>query len=128
VRVVTWLTTALGVPMALAIILLGKPLLSIYGEGYAEGHMVLVILTLAQLVVGLVGALAGYLMTMTAHEREAAIIIGSAAALNLILALVLTPIYGAVGTATATLVAAIARAGALSVYIRRTMGLKLLSF
>jgi len=76
----------------------------------------------------MVGALAGYLMTMTAHEREAAWIIGLAAGVNLVLALVLTPRFGPLGTASATLIAAVARAAALSIYIRRTMGLRLLSF
>jgi O-antigen/teichoic acid export membrane protein len=128
IRAVTWLTTGLGVPIALGLIVLGRPLLRLYGEGFAEGHLVLIVLTLAQLVVGLVGSLAGYLMTMTAHEREAAWIIGLAAGLNLVLALVLTPRFGALGTASATLIAAMARAGALSIYIRRTMGLRLLSF
>ena len=115
VRAVTWLTTGIGVPTALGIILLGTFLLGLYGEGYAEGQLVLVVLVLAQLVVGMVGALAGYLMTMTAHEREAAWIIGLAAGLNLVLALVLTPMFGPLGTASATLMAAVARAVALSV-------------
>jgi O-antigen/teichoic acid export membrane protein len=128
VRAVTWLTTALGVPMAVGLIVLGRPLLNLYGEGFAEGHTILILLTFAQLVVGLVGSLAGYLMTMTAHEREAAWIIGLAAALNLVLALVLTPRFGPIGTASGTLIAAVARAAALSVYIRRAMGLRLLSF
>jgi O-antigen/teichoic acid export membrane protein len=128
VRAVTWITTALGLPIALGLIVLGRPLLGLYGEGFGEGHLVLVVLTAAQLVVGLVGALAGYLMTMTAPEREAAWIIGLAAALNLVLALVLTPRFGPLGTASATLIAALVRAVALSIYIRRAMGLKLLAF
>jgi O-antigen/teichoic acid export membrane protein len=50
------------------------------------------------------------------------------AALNLVLAIVLTPRFGPVGTAWATLTAAIARALALRIYIRRAMGLRIPAF
>jgi O-antigen/teichoic acid export membrane protein len=128
IRVATWGSAALGIPIAAGLIIGGPWLLSLYGEGFRAGHVVLVILTLAQLVVGLVGALAGYMLTMTAHERDAAWIIGLSALLNILLALVLTPIFGPVGTASATLAAAIVRAIALSVYVRRTMNLRLPAF
>jgi O-antigen/teichoic acid export membrane protein len=65
---------------------------------------------------------------MTAHEKEAAWIIGLSAALNLMLALILTPRFGPVGTASATFIAALARTIALKVYIGRAMGLKLPAF
>ena len=112
--------------IAIGLIVLGRPLLNLYGDGFADqGYTVLMILTFAQLTAGLVGALAGYLLTMTAHEKQAAWIIGITAAVNLVLALVLTPRYGPVGTASATLIVAIARAVALRVYIRREMGLRI---
>lgn len=124
IRSVTWISLAIVVPIAIGLIVLGKPLLSLYGDGFTEGYTVLVILTFAQLTAGLVGALAGYLMTMTAHEKQAAWIIGITAAVNLVLALILTPKYGPVGTASATLIVAASRAIALRVYIRREMGLR----
>jgi O-antigen/teichoic acid export membrane protein len=128
IRAVTWLSAALTIPIAAGLIILGKFLLGFYGEGYTAGYTILVILTIAQVVIGLVGSLAGYLLTMTAHEKEAAWIIGLSAGLNLILALILTPRYGPVGTATATLIAALARTIALKVYIGRVMGLQLPAF
>ena len=128
VRAVTWISTAVAVPMALLLVLFGHQLLGLYGPRFVHGYSILVILTVAQLVVGLAGSLAGYLLTMTAHEREAAAIIGFTAALNLVLALILTPIHGAVGTASATLIAAGARALALRLYIRRAMGLRVPAF
>ena len=128
IRAVTWISTALSLPIALGLILLGPHLLGLYGPRFVHGHSVLIILTIAQLVIGLAGSLAGYLLTMTAHEREAAWIIGVSAAFNLVLALVLTPIYGEVGTASATLIAAVGRALALRVYIRSAMGLRVPAF
>ncbi len=126
VRAVTWLSAGVSIPIAIGLIVLGPFLLSLYGM--TEGHEVLIILTLAQLVVGISGAVAGYLMTMTAHEKEAAWIIGMTAIVNLGLALLLTPRYGAVGTASATLVAATGRVVALRIYIRRTMGIRVPAF
>jgi hypothetical protein len=41
---------------------------------------------------------------------------------------VLTPIYGPIGTASATLTAALVRAAALSLFIRWSMGLRLPAF
>jgi len=48
--------------------------------------------------------------------------------LNVVLALVLTPRFGAVGTASATLMSALARTLALRYYIKREMGLSLPAF
>lgn len=128
IRAVSLATAAVAVPIALGLIVLAPWLLSLWEPQYAVARPVLVLLTLAQLTVGLVGSLAGYLLTMTSHEKEAAWIIGLSAALNLILAIAFTPIWGAVGTASATLIAASVRAAVLSIYIRRTMGLQLPAF
>ena len=128
VRAVTWIATILAIPIAIALITVGPYLLRLYGPSYTAGHSVLVILTAAQFVVGVVGSLAGFLMTMTAHEREAAQVIISTAVLNIVLALVLTPKFGSVGTASATLFAAVARTLALRFYIKREMGLSLPAF
>lgn len=125
VRAVTWVTVAVVVPIGAALMLGGGLLLRLgYGREFVSGHGVLVLLTLSQLVVAIVGALAGFLMTMTAHERPAAWIIGLSAMLYVVLAFLLTPRYGAIGTAGATLTSTTVRAIALSTYVRRVMGLR----
>ena len=128
IRAVTWLGAGVALPIAVLLIAIGPHLLNLYGDGYARGHTVLIILTIAHFVVGLVGSLAGFMLTMTAHERDAARIIITAAVLNVVLALVLTPRFGAVGTASATLMSALARTLALRYYIKREMGLSLPAF
>jgi O-antigen/teichoic acid export membrane protein len=128
IRAVSLATAAVGVPLAIGLIALAPWLLAIWGPEFVVARPVLVILTLAQLVAGLVGALAGYLLTMTEHEWTAAWIIGLSAVLNIVLAVVLTRMLGPEGTALATLIAAIARAAALGIYIRRTMGLRVPAF
>lgn len=124
VRAVTVAGLLVVLPMGLVLMAGGGLLLRLYGPEYVPGHGVLAVLAAAQVVVGLVGGVAGFLMTMTAHEREAAWIIGISAVAYIVLAFSLTPVYGAIGTAAATLLTAVGRAIALSVYVRRVMGIR----
>lgn len=128
IRAVTRANAAVAAPVMLVVILGGHLLLRLYGPGYASAYPVLIVLMCAQLVIALSGALAGYLLTMTRHQNAAAWMIGGAAVLNLVLTLILTPRYGIVGTASATLIAALARGVALTVYIRIVMGLRVPAF
>lgn len=128
VRVASWAGVAATLPAASLLVVAGRWLLSWYGPGFQSAYPILLVLVGAQTIIGMVGALGGYLMTMTRHEREAAWIIGGSATLNLVLAVILTPRYGAVGTATATLIAATSRTVAIMVFVKRTMRLRIPSF
>jgi O-antigen/teichoic acid export membrane protein len=128
IRAVSRANLAVAAPVVLVLIAFGRPLLSLYGSHFGAGYPVLVVLALSQLVIALAGSLAGYLLTMTKHQTEAAWIIGASALVNLVLTLVLTPRYGLIGTATATLTAATVRTIALSWFIRRTMRLTVPAF
>ncbi|MEP7346032.1 MAG: oligosaccharide flippase family protein [Gemmatimonadaceae bacterium] len=128
IRAVTRANVAVALPVMLATIFGGKLLLGLFGPAYLSAYPVLIVLMGAKLVIALSGSLAGYLLTMTEHQTPAAWIIGGAALLNLILTLILTPIYGIMGTAVATLVAALARSVALSIFIRKEMGLRVPAF
>jgi O-antigen/teichoic acid export membrane protein len=128
IRVVTWASGGLAIAIAGIVILLGPWLLGLYRPEFREGYPVLVILVLSQIVQGIGGHLPGYMLTMTAHERAAAAITGASAVVNASLAIILTPIFGPVGTASATLTTAVGRAIVLRVYIRRRMGLRIPAF
>ncbi|MBV6521908.1 MAG: hypothetical protein MNPFHGCM_02052 [Gemmatimonadaceae bacterium] len=128
IRAVTRANVAISVPIALVMIFGGRILLGLFGPAYSSAYPVLIILMAAQLVIALSGSLAGYLLTMTRHQDAAAWIIGGAALLNLVLTLILTPIYGIVGTAVATLTAALSRSIALTLFIRQRMGLQVPAF
>lgn len=123
IRVTTWGSAFLSLVVAGSLILAGPWLLGLYGPGFRAGYPVLVVLTLANVAHGTGGHLAGYLLTMTEHERAAASITLACSLLNALLALLLTPIYGPVGTASATLTTALVRTLVMRLYIRRTMGL-----
>ncbi|MGQ0539500.1 MAG: oligosaccharide flippase family protein [Gemmatimonadaceae bacterium] len=118
------LITAL-VPL-LGIVALGEPLLGIYGGTFTVAYPTLVVLGVSQFVSACIGALAGWLMTMTGRERPAAWMIGGSALLNIALSVPLTLAYGLVGTALATLLATVARSLVLSVYLRRNLGLSVI--
>jgi O-antigen/teichoic acid export membrane protein len=98
----------------------------LFGTTFQAAYPVLLVLSASQTVVALVGTLAGFFMIMTGHQNQAGVIIGGTAALNLALTFVLTPRYGPIGTATATLIATAARSAVLVVYIRRRTGITIL--
>lgn len=91
----------LTLPLALLLLLFGRPILGLFGSGFEAGYPVLVILICGQLVNALAGPV-GYLMTMTGHQNRAAAIVGMAALLNLLLNLLLIPRWGMLGAAVAT--------------------------
>lgn len=126
VRVVFTANAVVTFPVILGLVLFGHQLLRIYGPQYDAAYPVLVLLGLAALCVGMIGGTAGFLLTMTEYQHQAAWIIGSSAVLNLALTLTLTPRFGLVGTATATLIATLARIVALVWFIRRRMGLSVI--
>ena len=124
VRQVFVANAAIGLPILAILVAFGHLLLRwTYGPEFEAAYPVLVILSIAITTAALVGATAGFLLTMTEYQSEAAWIIGGSALLNLVLTLVLTPMYGLVGTAIATLCATVARSGVLVWFIRRRMGL-----
>jgi len=125
IRLVMAASALVTLPVLLGLILFGPYILRLYGPGFEAAYPVLVVLSLAAAWVGLMGSLAGFLLTMTDYQKDAAWIIGASAALNLALTLVLTPMFGMMGTASATLVATVARGLALAVFIRKRMGLRL---
>jgi len=116
------------VPIMLVLLLFGRSFLALYGDPFRAAYPVLVLLVIAASTVALVGSLAGFLLTMTEYQKEAAWIIGGSALLNLLLAVILTPMIGLVGTATATLIATVVRSAILVVFIRRRMGVAVLPF
>src|SRR4029077_9328339 len=91
-------------------------------------YPVLLVLLAGQLTGAMLGALAGFLMTMTGHHNRAAAIIGGSARLFLLLTFVLTRLFGAVGTAASTVIAFLARHVVLEIDIRRRLGIEAFPF
>jgi len=122
------LNLAVSVPVILLLLVGGKVFLGWYGPSFVAGYPILVVLLGGQLAGTAVGSLAGFLMTMTGHQNRAAVIIGLSALLYLLLAFVLTLSFGAVGTASATFIALLARGIVLDRDIRHRLGVEVLPF
>ncbi len=88
-------------PVALSIIVGGRFALQLFGPEFVVAYPALVILTIGQFINALAGPV-GYLMTMTRHQNEAAIILIASAGLNIGLNAFLIPNYGLFGAALAT--------------------------
>jgi O-antigen/teichoic acid export membrane protein len=95
---------AVSIPLAVAFIVLGQWLLSLFGTEFVAGFSALVILSLGQ-VAGAAAGPAGLTLVMTKQERGAAVATGIGAVVNVALNLTLIPLLGLVGAATATAVA-----------------------
>lgn len=80
--------------------------LNLFGEGFLSGVSVLLILCIGQLINSLSGSV-GVIMQMIGEQRVYQNLIISALVINLVLTLLLTPLYGGIGAATATVVSMI---------------------
>ncbi|MBU3992006.1 MAG: oligosaccharide flippase family protein [Alphaproteobacteria bacterium] len=91
----------LAAPIAAVLMLFGEPVLNlVFGEEYQTAALPMAILVGAQLLNCAFGASTS-LLNMTGHERENTRAFGISLALNLVLAAILIPQYGAQGAAVA---------------------------
>ncbi len=86
---------------AILILILGKPLLWLFGPQFTAGYPVMFILVLGFLVRSAMGP-AEFLLNMMGEQRTCAINLIATAILNITLNIVLVPYYGLLGAATAT--------------------------
>lgn len=86
---------------ALILIIFGDRVLGLFGEEFVAARWTMTILIVGQLVNVGAGSV-GYLMQMTGHQKQSAIVMGCTAILNLVLNAVLIPAFGIMGAAIAT--------------------------
>ena len=91
----------LTIPIVLGIMILGEFILSLFDPTFVSGYVALIILTVGQIINVFAGSVA-FLLTMTSHQNRAAKVMGISAFMNIILNLILVPIYGIMGAAIAT--------------------------
>lgn len=117
------LVLAATVPLALVVVALRHPVLALFGDGYGEAGAVLVVLCAAQVAIA-AGGPVGILLNMTGHERDGAVVLGVAAAVNVAVALALVPVAGMAGAAWATAVCTVGWNAALWSVARRRLGVR----
>jgi O-antigen/teichoic acid export membrane protein len=116
---------AVSLPMVLVLLIEGRTLLRWFGPSFARAFPVLVVLCAAQFIAATTGILAGFLLTLTGHQRQAAIIVVGSAMLNLALSLSLTSLFGSIGTAAATTTTMLLRSAVLAIYSWKLLGVRL---
>jgi len=103
IRFSSRLIFSFAVPVSLVLFLFAEDLLGLLGEEFVAGAGALRILTLTQFINAASGLVAAF-MNMTGNERVFAWLVGVATGVNVLLNLVLIPVYGMEGAAVATLI------------------------
>lgn len=106
----------------LLVILLGRPVLMLFGEGFVAGYPVMAILAVGQLARASIGP-TERLLNMLGQQRICALAYAAAFAFNIIVCIVLAPVYGGVGAACATAGAFVVESVLLYLIARRRLGL-----
>lgn len=118
---------AYSLPIALAMAVGGPWILALFGREFVEARWALAILVAGQFAGSLVGP-AGFLPTMTGHQKEASIVEAVMTTTSLALAFALIPSFGIEGAAAATALAFVLRHTAMAVLARKKIGIRAFIF
>ncbi len=109
---------------ALIILLLGKPLLWLFGPQFDAGYPVMFILVIGFLFRSAMGP-AEFLLNMLGEQKLCATVLFSAALLNIALNVALVPAYGMIGAASATALSLMAAASLNALVVWRRLGIRM---
>lgn len=118
---VAWGSFAFATPLCLGVIIFRQEIMQMFGAEFVAGVDVLLILAGARWINAITGT-AGYLMSMSGHERQAMRILGVSALLNVLMNLLLIPLFGIAGAASATLVTTVLWSVVMVIYGRKYVG------
>lgn len=113
--------------MALVVLALGKPILSLFGPGFDAGYPLLFLLVCGVVARAAVGPCES-LLTMSGNQNICALVYALTLALNIGLNMALIPHFGLWGAAIATSVAMIFEAGVLAFTVWRKLGIAMAIF
>jgi O-antigen/teichoic acid export membrane protein len=108
--------------MVILLAIVGMPLLLLFGENFASGYPLLLILSIGLLVRASIGP-AETLLAMAGQQRICAIVYTGAFTLNVVLNFQLIPIFGLVGAASATATALVVETVSLYFITSRRLGI-----
>jgi O-antigen/teichoic acid export membrane protein len=109
--------------ITLAMLAVGRPVLSLFGHEYAIGYELLFILSTGMMARASVGP-AERLLNMLGAERACAVVYAVAFAATLVFCLVLVPRYGLVGAAAGAALGMFVEAGLLAWAVKARLGLR----
>lgn len=107
--------------LAIGLIVIGKPLLALFGPGFADGYPLMFVLVVGLMARASVGP-AERLLSMQGEQRASAAIYAAAFAANLVLCLILIPRFGLIGAAAATATAIVCESVLLFIVAKRRLG------
>lgn len=113
--------------MAVVVLALGKPMLTLFGPGFDAGYPLLFLLVAGVVLRASVGPCES-LLTMSGHQNVCALIYALTLAVNVVLSVLLIPAIGLWGAAIATAVATLFEAAALSFTVWRRLGISMAIF
>ena len=105
-RLAKWSTRGMLVlasPIVLVMFIFPEPIMGLFGQGYEEGALLLLIMAIGQFINVATGSV-GYLLNMSGHERDFRRVTMFAGPLTIVLSYCLVAGYGVVGAAIATAV------------------------
>ncbi len=111
-----------GICIAAVLFVLAEPLLAWFGAGYDAGVPALRILLISQVLAASAGSQL-YVMTMTGHERNAAVLLACCAAVNAGASAVLVGMFGLTGAAIGTAVSLVVWNLAMALFLWRRLNL-----
>jgi O-antigen/teichoic acid export membrane protein len=111
-----------SLPLYLAIISFSDRILTIFGTEFTAGGQALIILASAQLFNAVTGSV-GFLLSMTGHHKYALQILTITASANIVLNIILIPVFGISGAAIATAVSTVFWNAAMFLMCRKLLGL-----
>jgi O-antigen/teichoic acid export membrane protein len=113
--------------LALAVLILGEPMLSLFGPEFTAGYALLFPLLLGVTARAAIGP-AETLLTMTGHQNACAAVFGLTLLLNVALSVALIPVFGLWGAAFATAASILFEAAMLAFTVWRRLGIVMFVF
>ncbi|MBL1275804.1 MAG: oligosaccharide flippase family protein [Ectothiorhodospiraceae bacterium] len=105
------------------LMLLGEWIIGFYGSEFEVGYPILVALVIAQLIGAMAGSVS-YVLAMTDHQNYLLIATGVSALFNLLLNILLVPIYGAMAAAYVTVMTITGLHVALVYFAHKKIGIR----
>ncbi len=121
-RLAAWGATGFTAAVAVPLVLLGIPLLHMFGDKFVPGYPVLLVL-LAGAAVNAITGTSSLLLAMTGNHRLNTVAALASTGVNLTLSFWLTPIYGIVGTAVANLTSLVLWNASVLLLVRQRLGI-----
>ncbi|MBX7109864.1 MAG: oligosaccharide flippase family protein [Chitinophagales bacterium] len=117
-----WFGLLFSLPLIFCFLFFPVFFLSLFGDEFGDGSLVLVLLTISQVVNFATGSV-GYLLTMTGHQKTAIQLLLLCALLTTLLCFLLVPVWGKEGAAIAAAVNNIVLNIAMSIAVFRKTGI-----